>query len=171
MTSEISSSRPDSPNGEPQRNGRPPLAQKTNAEARTSGGIPEESRHAFIVAMTVAVLASSLGDVSLKKGISSVPQPHAQELGRVLDVAVHAMTNIWFDLGVVLMLVHFYGFVRALRLGPLSLVVPLRSTTYILTTLLAQYFLREVVTPVRWAGILVVLIGVTLVGRSGGGEG
>jgi len=38
----------------------------------------------------------------------------------------------------------------------------------VLVAFLSQYFLGEVVTPMRWTGTLLVCVGVALITRSGG---
>jgi drug/metabolite transporter (DMT)-like permease len=48
----------------------------------------------------------------------------------------------------------------------LSKVVPLYSLSYVVIALIGQLFLGEHVAPLRWAGILTVVVGVVLVLRS-----
>ncbi len=47
----------------------------------------------------------------------------------------------------------------------LSLVYPLTSISYIFTTLLAMFFLGEMVSPIKWTGIAFIIIGVALLTR------
>lgn len=47
----------------------------------------------------------------------------------------------------------------------LSVVYPLTSISYIFTILIAMFLLGETVSVVRWAGILLVMLGVGLIAR------
>jgi drug/metabolite transporter (DMT)-like permease len=44
----------------------------------------------------------------------------------------------------------------------------MQALNYILVAFLSQYFLHEVVTPMRWAGTVLVAIGVIMITKSGG---
>lgn len=47
----------------------------------------------------------------------------------------------------------------------LSVVYPLQSITYVLGTVLAIFVFRENVSLVRWLGIVIIILGATLVAR------
>ncbi len=53
----------------------------------------------------------------------------------------------------------------ALEKGEASLVVPITATYPVLTAILAAIFLTEVITPVRAAGISLVVVGAMVIGR------
>ncbi|HET6384679.1 MAG TPA: EamA family transporter [Armatimonadota bacterium] len=132
--------------------------------AAVKGGfIPEASRHAFIVAMVIAVLAASAGDTILKRGMMDLVSPATASF---LTDGLKLVSNIFIEIGAMLMIVHFIAFIRALKLGPLSAAVPLRSSSYVLTTLLAKYWLGENVNAERWIAIFLILFGVSIIGRS-----
>jgi drug/metabolite transporter (DMT)-like permease len=62
----------------------------------------------------------------------------------------------------------FYGvsipfYLTALRLLPLSVAYPMTSLTYVWSALLAARYLRERVTPARWMGIAMIIVGIVLV--------
>lgn len=56
--------------------------------------------------------------------------------------------------------------VLALRDGELSLLYPIISLTYVWVTLLSFYFFKETVNIYKLAGITVVVLGVSVIGRS-----
>ena len=120
--------------------------------------------------MVIAVAACSVGDIALKRGVNALPAEMLSSFGVLGRVVILALEQPWIVAGILLMLVHFAAFIRALQLGPLSAAVPLRSGTYIFTTFLARFYLHERVTPIRWLAILVVLMGVSLVGHTTGEE-
>lgn len=131
-----------------------------------AGHIAHEDRTRFILAISIAVIASSLGDIVLKQGMSQLHLPPLHSLAAAGSATGIALANPVIREGIGLMLVHFAAFVVALRLGPLSVVVPLRSVTYIFTTLMAHFMLGEQVSVVRWIAIMLILMGVSLIGRS-----
>jgi drug/metabolite transporter (DMT)-like permease len=47
-----------------------------------------------------------------------------------------------------------------------SVVVPATALTYVVAALGAKYLLNEKVAPLRWAGVLLVCIGVALISLS-----
>jgi uncharacterized membrane protein len=47
-----------------------------------------------------------------------------------------------------------------------SLVLPLTAIDYIVVAVLAQYMLGEIVTPVRWAGMGLIVAGVGLLSKT-----
>jgi uncharacterized membrane protein len=63
----------------------------------------------------------------------------------------------------------FYGvgtilFIPALKGGELSVLYPLVALTYVWVSLLSMKFLNEKMTKLKWLGIALILLGVTLIG-------
>ncbi len=67
---------------------------------------------------------------------------------------------MWFGIG--LLAVSFYGFLTMLSWYPVGFVVPATSLAYVAGPLGAQFFLRERLSATRWAGILLIFVGVAL---------
>ncbi len=55
-------------------------------------------------------------------------------------------------------------FIPALKFGQLSVLYPLVATTYMWSTLIAIKFLGEKMNKFKWIGIIVIIIGVSLIG-------
>jgi drug/metabolite transporter (DMT)-like permease len=72
--------------------------------------------------------------------------------------------NLWF--GTALLIVSFLLFATALSWADLSFVVPAVSAEVVVNVVFANYFLHELVSLTRWAGVLLISIGVVLVLRS-----
>ena len=79
---------------------------------------------------------------------------------------VGAVSNPWLLLGVALQAAFFVMYLTLLSRASVSRVLPLTAIDYVVVALLAQLFLAEVVTPARWAGILLITAGVFLVSRT-----
>ncbi len=69
-------------------------------------------------------------------------------------------------LGTALLIISFVLFATSLSWADLSFVVPAVSGEVVLNVVFANYFLREAVSLTRWAGVLLISIGVVLVLRS-----
>ena len=57
-------------------------------------------------------------------------------------------------------------YLTLLSRAPVTQVLPLTAVDYIVVALVARLLLAEVVTPTRWAGILLIVVGVFLVSRT-----
>lgn len=111
-----------------------------------------------IVIMLIAVLAVSLGETLLSKGMKQIGD------GSGLQQARAVLTNGYVVGGTLLMMVYFGLYMAALKQADLSFVLPLTAVSYLLGALLARYYLHEHVSPTRWLGALVITVGVMIVG-------
>ena len=57
-------------------------------------------------------------------------------------------------------------YLTLLTRADVSLVLPLTAVDYIVVAVLAQYLLGEIVTPVRWAGMGLIVAGVGLLSKT-----
>ena len=83
----------------------------------------------------------------------------------------HAIGSPIIWLGTALLLIAFLLFTAALSWADLSFVLPTVSIEVIVNVALANYFLNEQVSALRWIGTVFVSIGVILVVRSGRQKG
>lgn len=112
----------------------------------------------YLVLLAVVVF-SALGDCFLSRGMKEVG---SISLSHWTDV-FHALTNPWVAGGIVLLLAFFASYLTSLSWADLTYVLPASALGYILIALLAKYFLHEEVSPVRWIGIALIVIGVGFV--------
>jgi len=119
----------------------------------------------MITALLIAlvVLGGSAGDVFITKGMKQLGEISTLNPGRLAGIFVRAITNGYFLTGVFCMAVSYFSFLGALRLADLSLVLPATSISFVIATIGARLFLKETISRVRWAGILLVCIGVALI--------
>jgi drug/metabolite transporter (DMT)-like permease len=111
----------------------------------------------------LVVLGGSAGDVCITKGMKQIGEISTLNLRLLLRTFVRAITNKYVLLGVFFMAVSYFSFLGALRLADLSLVLPATSISFVITTIAARLFLKETISAIRWAGILLVCIGVALI--------
>lgn len=119
----------------------------------------------MITALLIAlvVLGGSAGDVFITKGMKQLGEISTLNARRLIGLSGRAITNRYFLVGVSFMAVSYFSFLGALRLADLSLVLPATSISFVITTVAARLFLKETISPIRWAGILLVCLGVALI--------
>lgn len=113
--------------------------------------------------IALVVLGGSAGDVFITKGMKQLGEISTLNARRLLGIFGRAITNRYFLIGVFFMAVSYFSFLGALRLADLSLVLPATSVSFVITTIGARFFLKETISVMRWAGILLVCIGVALI--------
>ena len=118
------------------------------------------------VVLTIAVLANSLGNVFLGKGMQGFAADSVSAAGWLPQVARHVFTNPWMIAGVLLLIVFLSAYLTALSWADLSFVLPATAPAYILTAVLAVIFLNETISPARWAGTFLIMAGTFLVART-----
>ena len=110
----------------------------------------------------IVILTNVLGDSSLRVGMRQVgPIVSASPVAYVL-----AFLNPWVAIGVSLLILWMLSHMALLSWADLSYVLPVTSVGYALVALSGRIFLHETVSPTRWAGILLIVGGVILVGRT-----
>ena len=123
----------------------------------------------MVKTMIIVLIAAALGGtghVFLAKGMRPVGDLTEAPSHRVGGMVARALSNPWLILGVVLQASFFVIYLLLLSRADVSLVLPLTAIDYIVVAVLAQYMLGEAVTPVRWAGMGLIVAGVGLLSRT-----
>ncbi len=121
--------------------------------------------------LTVAILAQSIGNIVLSKGMKLISGGSHDAADFSLLMLVEAMQSPLIWIGIVLLILFFAMFTVSLTWADLSFVLPVISISYILNVALAYLFLGESVSQTRWAGTLLICLGVILVSQTGHGAG
>jgi drug/metabolite transporter (DMT)-like permease len=118
----------------------------------------------FLIA--VMVIAGPLGNVLLGKGMKHIGElsiwPPLQLLHTGLNI--FSSGSIW--LGIASLLTFFVAYMVVLSWADYSFVQPASSLAYGVVALLGYLILGERVSPLRWAGIAIICLGVFVVGRT-----
>lgn len=118
--------------------------------------------------MLLAVTAGTIGDLLLAKGMKEMGDLSAMNLRGMASAALQAITTPKLVIGTVMLAIFFFLWLAVLSWEDLSVALPMQALNYVLVAFLAQYFLGESVTPLRWAGTLLVCVGVMMITKSGG---
>jgi drug/metabolite transporter (DMT)-like permease len=120
------------------------------------------------VVMLLAVSAGTVGDLLLAKGMKELGDLSAMNLRGMLNVAGQALTSPKLIFGTAMLAVFFFLWLAVLSWEDLSVALPMQALNYVLVAFLSQYFLGEIVSPLRWVGTVLVCVGVMLITRSSG---
>jgi transporter family protein len=114
----------------------------------------------FIVALQV------LGNASLSHGMRHIGTIEVLSPAGLFSFSMRTITNPWVLSGVAMLIGFFVFYLAALSRLDLSYVLPITASSYIMTAILAWLLLGEHIYAKRWAGTLLVSIGIVLVRRS-----
>ncbi len=115
------------------------------------------------VALGIFVLSGSAGELAVTHGMKKAGAPEHLRITHVASFLGRAFRTGWFWVGVPLMALSFYLLMLLLSWEPISLVIPASALSYVVGTLGAKYILNEDVNGVRWAGVILVCVGVAIV--------
>ncbi|MBI3669143.1 MAG: bacteriohopanetetrol glucosamine biosynthesis glycosyltransferase HpnI [Acidobacteria bacterium] len=112
--------------------------------------------------LAIVVFAGTLGEISVTHAMKRIGELKSFHPRAVLRLLGRAFRSGWVWLGVGLMALAFYAFLALLSWAPVSFVIPASAMSYVVGTLGAKLLLREQVNRTRWAGVLLVCVGVAL---------
>ena len=114
----------------------------------------------------IIVLCFSFGDIALTRGMKQAGEVSSLHLAVLDEVGGRAIRSPFVLLGGVLQVVAFVTYLVALSRRDLSYVFPLTAASDVVAVLAARYVLHERVSPTRWAGVVIVSVGVALISAS-----
>ena len=121
-----------------------------------------------VVVMLAAVTAGTIGDLLLASGMKELGDLSTMNLRGILKVSLQALTTPKLGAGTAMLAVFFFLWLAVLSWEDLSVALTMQALNYILVAFLSQYLLHEVVNPMRWAGTVLVAVGVIMITKSGG---
>jgi drug/metabolite transporter (DMT)-like permease len=129
-----------------------------------AAGRAAQTRIAVVIALTV--LANTCGNLLLSVGMRQVGEIRSWAPGALALTAVRTFTagTIWLGIGA--LIVFFVLYLMLLSWADYSYVQPASALGYALVPLTAFAIFGEPVSAARWAGVLLITIGVGLVGRT-----
>lgn len=116
----------------------------------------------FILGITLG----SLGGILMKIGAGHIGAVEISSLSNVGSFIFKALTDTSLVFGLALYFISAIIWSYLLTKFDISYVQPILALTYVLTPILAIFILQEHVSYMRWAGIVIIVIGVFVVARS-----
>jgi drug/metabolite transporter (DMT)-like permease len=113
--------------------------------------------------MAISISLAIAGQMLMKRGMMAFGTfPVSQLLTKVIPMFL----NPWVFVGLFCFGLSSVFWLVVLSRLPLSLVYPMVSIGYIIVALLSIVFFKETISLIRWAGIIVIVLGVFLISRS-----
>jgi uncharacterized membrane protein len=109
------------------------------------------------------VVSGTGGEICVTRAMKRVGEVTDFRPLAVVRVILRALKVSWMWVGVAMMALAFFSLLAVLSIENVSFVVPVTALNYAAGALGGKFFLGERVTPRRWAGVLIVCTGVTLV--------
>jgi drug/metabolite transporter (DMT)-like permease len=126
----------------------------------------------FIVIL-LATLCAAIGEAFLSYGMKRNGQIRLSEPSQWGHLILTVIRNPYVFCGVVFLALFFFLYLAALSWDDLSFVMPLTAMSYIFAALLAKFMLREEISWFRWAGTVIITLGILFIvldGRQRSGE-
>jgi drug/metabolite transporter (DMT)-like permease len=115
------------------------------------------------VALTILVLAGTGGDLAAAHAMKRIGEVKNFAPAVILRILGRAFREGWMWVGIAQMALAFCCLLALLSWEAVSLVLPATALSYVTGALGGKYLLGEQLTPLRWAGITLVSVGVMLV--------
>jgi drug/metabolite transporter (DMT)-like permease len=117
--------------------------------------------HLMILLM---VILGPLGNVLLGRGMKRIGGVMSWKVDDILHFLSLLSTSVTVWLGVASLIAFFVAYMLILSWADYSYVQPASAVAYGVVALLSHFFLGESVTPLRWAGVLIICLGVFVIG-------
>ena len=109
----------------------------------------------------LVAICAPLGDTCLSRGMTSLP-PISLAHPATLIAAVFTP---WIAFGIALLIGFFASYLTALSWADLTFVLPATAFGNVIVALLARFWLHEPISLERWAGIVLITLGVSFVAQ------
>lgn len=119
-----------------------------------------------LVLLGPIVLFASAGNVLLAKGMKQIGETPSWSPAALMALFAKAFTSPWVWLGIASLLIFLMAFMVVLSWADYSFVAPATALSYAVTPWLSHGWLGEAVTPLRWAGVGIICLGVALITRT-----
>lgn len=113
--------------------------------------------------LAIVVLCGTGGELAVTHAMKRLGEVHQFSPRAILGVVGRAFRQGWMWLGFLLMALSFFALLALLSWADVSFVIPATALSYAVGALGAKFLLGERVNRVRWAGVLLVCLGVALV--------
>lgn len=120
----------------------------------------------LIAILLIGLVLEAVGVVFLSQGLHEVGEVKTVSLGEIGRIIVRGAVNRNILLGVLFEACFFGVLLYLLSQKDVSLIWPLTSLGFVITALAARMVRHEEVSSLRWAGVVIIVIGAALVALS-----
>jgi ceramide glucosyltransferase len=108
------------------------------------------------------VVTGTGGEICLTHAMKLLGEAHDFRPRAILSFVLRALRVGWLWVAVLLMAASFFSFLTMLSWFPVSFVIPATSLAYVAGAFGAKIFLGEQLNATRWAGIVLICLGVSM---------
>lgn len=119
-----------------------------------------------VAMVLVPVLIGVVGQICLKYGMAQVGKFSFDSATAILPQFIRAFSNLWVLAGFAFYFLSSLFWMIVLSRVDLSIAYPMLSMGYAIVLLVSWILFKEPVSAIRWMGVLVIMLGVTLISRS-----
>jgi len=115
------------------------------------------------LSILIMVFFGPLGNVLLGKGMKRIGAVAIRTPAELIHTLLLVFSSSVIWLGIASLITFFVTYMLVLSWADYSYVQPASSIAYGVVALLGHFLLKEVITPTRWLGVLVICLGVFIV--------
>jgi hypothetical protein len=134
---------------------------------RGPGGSDTSAHHGVIVRtalfLSIVILAGTGGELLMAHAVRQAARTRTVARAAVIAMLERAFRPAAMWIGLLLQALAFFALLALLSWEDLSFVVPATALNYVVGAAGSALFLREQVDRTRWAGVLLVCVGVAVV--------
>src|SRR5262245_16223664 len=120
----------------------------------------------LLLILLVGLVFEATGVVLLKKGITQIGEVKKINVSEIIRIAKAGVTNPNILLGVFFEALFFGCLLVLMSESDISFLWPMTALSFVMTTFAARIFLSEHVAPIRWAGVVFIMLGAALISYS-----
>jgi len=120
----------------------------------------------LLLILIIGLMFEAAGVVLLKKGIGQIGEAKQFSAAEVARVVKAGATNGSILLGVLFEALFFASLLILMAKSDISFLWPLTGLSFVFATFAAMWFLHEQVSPMRWGGVVLIMIGAALISYS-----
>lgn len=120
----------------------------------------------LLLILFIGLVFESTGIVLLKKGMNGLQKVKTITMSEVLRATKASVTNPHILLGVLFQALFFICLLILMSESDISFLWPLTALSFVFSTIAAILFLHEHVSPIRWVGVVFIMIGAAFISYS-----
>jgi drug/metabolite transporter (DMT)-like permease len=120
----------------------------------------------LLLILFIGLIFESTGIVLLKKGMTQVGSIQTITAAQIARLVKASLSNSQILLGVFFEALFFICLLVLMSKSDISFLWPLTALSFVFATLAAIVFLHEQVSPIRWAGVMLIMLGAALISYS-----
>jgi drug/metabolite transporter (DMT)-like permease len=120
----------------------------------------------LLLILVVGLIFESAGIVLLKKGITQIGEMQGVTVAEVLRMIKIGAVNPQILLGLFFEALFFLCLIVLMSKSDISFLWPLTALSFVFATFAAIIFLGENVSPLRWIGVILIVVGAAFISYS-----